>query len=250
MIIFLTQIHWTQVFEVIPDVSNAIQQTCSVIDGSLYDLALFILVVLLPQLWVLKLFQSVLTLLCDLVLAVSKKDRKMEECLRLCSSLGFANECAMIPKGLWTIGWESKTVVEVQLIWCPWVQACSAIALCSTSLYFNICFMLILFSSFCLFHPCEQGVRQHGVKLLMCNISDRKPIISSLRDLHVVTCKSLKEETGVIDFAILYGCRILFIAVNWPSTYRIHSHQFCFRLVESVSVLDGFLTHCLLKPGA
>ena len=25
MIIFLTQIHWTQVFEVIPDVSNAIQ---------------------------------------------------------------------------------------------------------------------------------------------------------------------------------------------------------------------------------
>ena len=49
---FLTQQHWEEVLEVIPNVSNAIQQTSSVVDGSTFDLALFVLMLLLPQLCV------------------------------------------------------------------------------------------------------------------------------------------------------------------------------------------------------
>ena len=34
IMIFLMQLYWTQVFEVIPNVSNTIQQTSSAVDGS------------------------------------------------------------------------------------------------------------------------------------------------------------------------------------------------------------------------
>ena len=110
----------------------------------------------------------------------------------------------------------------------------------STSLYFNICFMLV---------SCFQDVIVITVKA----INGKMTSVCSSSGTGSFKCvtKSLKDKTSVIDvvwWQNSFHCYKL--AFNIWNTY-IASHQFCFWLVESVSILDVFLrvTYCLLKPG-